>query len=196
MPVSRLRALSACSKLFRVQPGAVVVERKFAAVAVLQAPSVGAQVLQQLEHQRARQPYRVERVGAAHVVGLFLERLDLDRARPAPVALLARPADLQPQLHALAGFAHADHLELGDQILHQGIAEPSCERNFPESAGFRPAITLRSPRTDASGESGAASPPMSVRTQPGLSATTMMLRAASVAARPLTSMLSAALLVE
>src|SRR5688572_72890 len=195
MPVSRLRALSACSKLFRVQPGTVVVERKFAAVPVLQLPAVGLEILQQLQHQRARQPYRVERVGAAHVVGLLLERLDLDRARPAPVALLARPADLQPQLHALAGFAHADHLELGDQVLHQGIAEPSCEKNLPESAGFRPATTLRSPRTDASGESGAPSPPMSVRTQPGLSATTTTFPA-SVAARPLTSMLSAALLVE
>src|SRR5688572_15061070 len=178
MPVSRLRALSACSKLFRVQPGTVVVERKFAAVPVLQLPAVGLEILQQLQHQRARQPHRVERVGAAHVV-----------------ALLARPADLQPQLHALAGFAHADHLELGDQVLHQGIAEPSCERNLPESAGLRPAITLRSPRTDASGESGAPSPPMSVRTQPGLSATTTTFPA-SVAARPLTSMLSAALLVE
>src|SRR5262245_13389856 len=190
MPVSRLRALSAWSKACLV-----VLERKRAAVGVLEAPALGLQVAEQLQDQRAGEPHRVERIGAAHVVELVLQRRDGDRARPAAVALRARLADLGAQRQALAGGAHADHLELGDHGLHQGIGAPSCEKNLPESPLPRPAITLRRPRTDLSGLTGACSPPMSVRTQPGLSATTMIPRPASADASPLTSMLSAALLV-
>src|SRR5919109_4990284 len=152
-------------------------------------------VAKELEHQRGGEPHRVERVGAAHVVELRFERRDCDRARPALVALLARPADLRPELQALAVGSDADHVEPGDEVLHQGISLPSCERNFPESRKVSLPITLRKPLMDCSGVSGAFSPPMSVRTQPGLSATTMMLRPASVTESPFASALSAALLV-
>src|SRR6185436_15466571 len=180
----------------RVEARAVGVERKRAAVAIFQRPALGLQVFEQLERERAREPNRVERIGAAHRVELRVERRNRDLAGPAAVALLLRAADLDAHRQALAVGAHAGHLELRHQVLHQGISVPSCEKNFPESAARRPPMTFRSPRTEASAESGALSPPMSVRTQPGLSATTTILRAASVAARPLTSMLSAALLVE
>src|SRR5262245_53768061 len=141
MPVRRLRALSAWSKA-----RLVVLERKRAAVRVLQAPAFGLQVAEQLEDQDAREPHRVKRIGAAHVVEPVLQRRDGDRARPAAVALLARPADLGLERQALAAGAHADDLELGDQVLHQGIGAPSCEKNLPESPLPSAAITLRRPR--------------------------------------------------
>src|SRR5687768_10563014 len=138
----------------------------------------------------------MEGAAAAHIVDIRFERGDRDLAGPAAIALLARPADLGAQFDAFAVGPHGDDLELGDEVLHQGISVPSWERNRPESLGVSRSITLRNPRTDASGDNGAPAPPMSVRTQPGLSATTMIRLDASVAARPLPSMLSAALLVE
>src|SRR5688572_15155849 len=177
MPTRRLRALSAWSK---ARP--VILERKLGAVGVLQPPALVAQVAEQLQHQRAGEPHGVEGVGAAHVVELALERGDLDRAGPAAVALLLRPPDLREQRDALAVGAHAGDRELGDQVLHQGIAAPSYDRNFPESSLRKVEMTLRKPCTDFSTESGACSPPMSVRTQPGLSATTMRPRGARLAA--------------
>src|ERR1700741_5609052 len=111
MPISRLRALSAWSKA-----GHVFLEGKFAAVGVLEPPAIVPQVAEQLQHQRAGEPHGVERIGAAHVVELGLERRDGDRAGPAPVALLARPADLGPELQALAAGAQAPPLRTGAEV--------------------------------------------------------------------------------
>src|ERR687897_109972 len=97
MPISRLRALSAWSKTCLV-----VLERKLAAVGVLEAPALGLEVVEQLEDQHACQPHGVERVRAAHVLERALEWRDRDRARPAPVALFARATDLGPERQALA----------------------------------------------------------------------------------------------
>src|SRR6188508_278142 len=116
MPTSRLRALSACSKR-----GLVVLQRERAAVAVLELPALGLQVAEQLERKHAGEPHGMERVGAEHVVEPGLERIDGDLARPAPVALLLRPADLNRERDALAAFAYADHLELRHQVLHLAL---------------------------------------------------------------------------
>src|SRR6185503_4306984 len=190
MPIRRLRALSACSKT-----RLVVLERKLAAVRVLEPPALVLEVAEELQHQRAREPDGVEGIGAAHVFQLALERRDGDRARPAAVALLARPADLGAERKPLAVGTHCLHLELRHQVLHQRISAPSCDRNLPVSAAVKRESTVLRPCTEASGDSGAFSPPMSVRTHPGLSATTTMPRLASVTESPLASALSAALLV-
>src|SRR3954470_6224777 len=196
MPIRRLRALSVCSKLgLLVQPGEVGVQGKLAAVAVLEPRAFGPQLGQELEHERGREPDGVEGVDAAHVDRVVLQRLDLHAADPVAVVAFVRRPDARVELDALAVLQDRGDQKLGDDRLHHGIGEPSWEKNLPESVLLSPASTLRRPATESCGASGALSPPMSVRTQPGLSATTFTPRPASVAARPLTSMLSAALLV-
>src|SRR5260221_3665478 len=180
-----------------VEPGEISLERKFAAVGVLQPGAAVPQLRQQLENQRAGEPQGVEGVDAAHIERLLLQRRHHHATQPAAVALALRPgnarADVELHLRAFAGERR--HLDRGDRVGHHGIDEPSWLKKRPESPLFRPAITWRKPLTEVSGVSGAPAPPMSVRTHPGLSATTAMRFAASVTARPLTSMLSAALLV-
>src|SRR4051812_14731159 len=106
-----------------------------------------------------------------------------------------RRADARVQLDALAVRQHRGYEKLGYECLHHGMGEPSWEKKRPESPAFKPESTLRNPATEVSGASGAPLPPMSVRTHPGLRATTLMPRPPSVLAKPFTSMLSAALLV-
>src|SRR5581483_2515451 len=117
------------------------------------------------------------------------QRLQLNARDPLAVLILERRPDGGPELDGLPVREHGEHRELRGERLHHGMGEPSCEKNRPLSALLSLARTSRRPATDVSGASGAPAPPMSVRTQPGLSATTMMPRGSSVAARPFTSML-------
>src|SRR5512138_2862959 len=92
MPISRLRALSACSKsaafLRRlVQAGEVQLEREGAAVGIEQHRAGRLQVREELEDERAGKPYGVERIDAAHVERLLLQRRDADPADRAAIRL-------------------------------------------------------------------------------------------------------------
>src|SRR5437773_3165495 len=193
--MSRLRALSAWSNLgLAVQAREVSVEGKLGAVGVLEARAALLELREQLEDERAGEPHGVERIDAAHLDRFVLQRLD-QHARDPSVGLRVRRADARLDVDAPAILQHCGDLQRCDDPFHHGIGDPSCEKNLPLSDGVRPAITLRRPATEVSAPSGAPLPPMSVRTQPGLSATTTTPLAPSVAASPFTSMLSAALLV-
>src|ERR1700682_4818745 len=122
----------------------------------------------------------MKRIDAAHLEVLLLQRRHRDLAEPAAVVLALRRLDARADRQPLAVAAHGHDFQA-----HHGIDDPSWPRNFPESRGFRPAMTLRRPLTEVSGASGALAPPMSVLTQPGLSATTITPLEASVAASPL-----------
>src|SRR5688572_33389955 len=83
MPARRLAALSACSKLGRLaaEAGEIALERKLAAFGVVEPAAGGLEALEQLQHQRAGEPERVEGVDAADVGELAIDRRDLHRAR-------------------------------------------------------------------------------------------------------------------
>ena len=88
MPTRRLRALSAWSNLaLAVEAGEIGLERKVAAVGVLEPVAGVLELREQLEDQRAGEPRGVKRVDAAHLERLLLQRRDLDAAQPAAVIL-------------------------------------------------------------------------------------------------------------
>ena len=73
---------------------------------------------------------------------------------------------------------------------------PDGAMNFDVCSSVKPVIVFAIARADSSGVSDAFGPPMSVFTQPGVSATTQMLRPRSSAAIARLTMFSAAFEVE
>ena len=65
----------------------------------------------------------------------------------------------------------------------------------PLSAGVKPSSTCNNPVTDCAGVTGALPPPMSVYTQPGHSATTLMPRGCNAKDNCTVAMFCAALLM-
>src|SRR5215210_6639134 len=74
----------------------------------------------------------------------------------------------------------------------QFASEPSRSMNLDESFIVNAVIVFAIARADSSGASGALGPPISVRTQPGVSATTQMFLARSSAAIVRVTMFNAA----
>src|SRR5688572_16415269 len=112
MPTRRLPALSACSKLGRLAAEAaeVALERKLAALAVVELAAGGPEALEELQHQRAGEPQRVEGIDAAYVGELAVDRRHLHRAVPAAFDLV-RPADADRQRDLLAFGGDGDDFE-------------------------------------------------------------------------------------
>src|SRR5258707_4235570 len=127
--VSRLRALSAWSNLaLAVQAREVSLQRELAAVGVLEPGAALPELREQLEDERAGEPHGVERIDPAHLHRLLLQRLD-EHARDPSVAFLVRRANAGLDVDSPAILQDRGDVQGGDEPLHHGIGDPSCERN-------------------------------------------------------------------